>query len=55
VKKFNELLTESKQLFVDETGRENFEEKAENTRRSLESIMKELDEVKNETKKVKLH
>jgi len=55
MKKFNELLTESKQLLLDESGRKAFEERADTTRRSLEGIMNELGEVRTDAKKVKLN
>lgn len=35
MKKFDELLTESRELFLDEGSRKAFEERADNTRRSL--------------------
>lgn len=51
--KFNGLLTEARTLGLEAEGERGLQQKAENTRQSLESMLKELDEVRN-LKKIKL-
>jgi predicted transcriptional regulator len=53
MKKFEELLTQSRELYLDEAGKKAYDEQADTTRRSLEGVMKELGEVRADAKKVK--